>query len=344
MTIKEIAELAGVSIGTIDRVLYHRGRVSAQTKEKVLQIIERYQFTPNPIAKRLQRNKSYKFCTLIPHATQDAGYWGQVLGGITDCAQSLKPLGVDAPVIEYDRYSQDSFKNAIESALTSQPDGILLSPVMPEITKPFLQILEEKKIPYVFFDAEIPGASPLSVIGNDSFKGGYLAGRLMHLFTASEAGGKAILPFAVLNAYNEDYHLRGRRDGFVRYADEHNLSAVKMSYTSEDGINISQKNLTHFLNEAPHISGLFVTNSMAHQVVSAFPQHDFFIIGYDLVPDNHRQLVSGNIDAIISQHPHEQGNQALLTLYHHLVLEQSVPPRQTMALDICLKENIPHCP
>ncbi|MDR0598748.1 MAG: helix-turn-helix domain-containing protein, partial [Treponema sp.] len=48
MTVKEIAELAGVSIGTVDRVLHKRGRVSAATRETIEAIIEEYQFTPNP--------------------------------------------------------------------------------------------------------------------------------------------------------------------------------------------------------------------------------------------------------------------------------------------------------
>jgi transcriptional regulator with XRE-family HTH domain len=46
MTVHEIAELAGVSIGTVDRVLHKRGRVSAATKARVEAVIEKYQFTP----------------------------------------------------------------------------------------------------------------------------------------------------------------------------------------------------------------------------------------------------------------------------------------------------------
>ncbi|MDR3167452.1 MAG: helix-turn-helix domain-containing protein, partial [Treponema sp.] len=49
MTVKEIAALAGVSVGTVDRVIYHRGRVAAETKDRIEAIIEQYQFTPNPI-------------------------------------------------------------------------------------------------------------------------------------------------------------------------------------------------------------------------------------------------------------------------------------------------------
>ncbi|MDR2479893.1 MAG: LacI family DNA-binding transcriptional regulator, partial [Treponema sp.] len=66
MTVYEIAALAGVSIGTVDRVLHKRGRVSAATKARIEAIINEHQFTPNPIARRLKRNRPYRFCALIP--------------------------------------------------------------------------------------------------------------------------------------------------------------------------------------------------------------------------------------------------------------------------------------
>jgi LacI family transcriptional regulator len=41
MTVKQIAALANVSIGTVDRVIYHRGRVAADTKARIEAIIEK---------------------------------------------------------------------------------------------------------------------------------------------------------------------------------------------------------------------------------------------------------------------------------------------------------------
>jgi DNA-binding LacI/PurR family transcriptional regulator len=88
VNVKEIAALAGVSAGTVDRVIYHRGRVSVETKKRIEAIIEQYQFTPNPIARRLKRNRAYRFCAFLPRRDQDAGYWGQVLEGIEEGAKS----------------------------------------------------------------------------------------------------------------------------------------------------------------------------------------------------------------------------------------------------------------
>jgi LacI family transcriptional regulator len=339
MTVREVAELAGVSIGTVDRVLYHRGRVSLATKAKVKEIIERYQFTPNPIARRLKRNKAYRFCALIPQREQDAGYWGQALQGIQDCADTLTPMGIETEIIEYDRYNIESFNNAAGTVLAHKPDGVIFPPVMPDKTKFFLDEMQWQRIPYIFFDADFPGTAPLTVIGHDSFKGGYLAGRLMHLFT-----GNATKPLAVLDAHGEDYHVTRRRDGFLKYAAEHGFTTVSMEYSGYQGVELPEEEVSRFLRESPALAGVFITNCMAHRVAEAAElnslKRDFCIVGYDLIPKNRRLLAEGRIDAIISQHPDEQGREALSALYRYILLEQKIAARIEIPMDICIKENI----
>ena len=82
MTVKEIATLAGVSIGTVDRVLHGRGRVSAETKAAIEAIVKERGYTPNPIARRLKSGRTYRFSVLIPGRNEDSGYWGQARTGI----------------------------------------------------------------------------------------------------------------------------------------------------------------------------------------------------------------------------------------------------------------------
>jgi LacI family transcriptional regulator len=340
MTVKEIAELANVSIGTVDRVIYHRGRVAAETKARIETIIEKYQFTPNPIARRLKRNRAYRFFAFLPRKDQDAGYWGQILGGIQEGAGEISPLGVKTEIIEFDRYSIGGFLKAADSLLAEKPDGIILSPIMPEKIKSLITNIQDGKIPCVFFDADLPGAEPLCAIGHDSFRGGYLAGRLMHLFA-----GKVIKPVAVLDAHGEDYHITRRRDGFLQYAKEQGFSTVVREYSDYKGVEISVDEIALFLQENPDLTGIFITNCMAHRVAEAAKRHKrkrpFLLVGYDLIPKNRELLRDGEIDAIISQRPEEQGRQALLNLYRHIVLEQRISPKIEIPLDIYFKENIP---
>jgi LacI family transcriptional regulator len=340
MTVKEIAALAGVSVGTVDRVIYRRGRVSPETKARIEAIIEQYQFTPNPIARRLKRNRAYRFFAFLPRRDQDAGYWGQALEGIREGAREISPLGVETEIIEYDRYSAGGFRKAADSMLAEKPDGIILSPIMPEKIKPLITNIRAREIPCVFFDADLPGSDPLCAIGQDSFRGGYLAGRLMHLLA-----GKITKPVAVLDAHGEDYHITRRRDGFLRYAGEAGFSTVVREYSGYRGLELSADEVAVFLKAHPNLAGIFITNCMAHRVAEAVKRQKKpsspLLVGYDLIPKNRELLRDGGINAIISQRPEEQGRQALLYMYRHIVLEQQIPPKIEIPLDVYIKENIP---
>jgi LacI family transcriptional regulator len=340
MTVKEIAELAKVSIGTVDRVIYNRGRVAAETKSRIEAIIEKYQFTPNPIARRLKRNRAYRFCAFLPRRDQDAGYWGQILEGIQEGAGEIAPLGVETEIIEYNRYSHRDFQKASCTLLGEKPDGIILSPILPQKIKTLIAKIEENKIPYVFFDADLPNSNPICAIGQDFFRGGYLAGRLMRLLA-----GDSTKPVAVLDAHGEDYHITRRRDGFLRYAGECGFSTVVREYTDYEGVEISVDEIALFLEEHPNLAGVFITNCMAHRVAEAVKKQKirrpFLLVGYDMIPKNREFLREGGIDAIISQRPEEQGRQALLSLYRRIVLGQDITSHVEIPLDVYIKENVP---
>jgi LacI family transcriptional regulator len=340
MTVKEIAELAHVSTGTVDRVIYNRGRVSAETKARIEAIIEKYQFTPNPIAQRLKRNRAYRFCALLPRRDQEAGYWGQVLEGIQEGVKEIAPLGVETEIIEYDRYSPEKYREVTEALLANEPDGIILPPIMPEETRFFIRGIQKKEIPYIFFDADLPETKPLCAIGQDSYRGGYLAGRLMHLMAE-----KVTKPVAVLDAHGEDYHITRRRDGFLQYAREQGFPTVVKDYSDYTGSEISVDEIALFLRKSPDLTGIFITNCMAHRVAEAAKiqkkRRPFLLVGYDLIPKNRDMLREGGIDAIISQRPEEQGRQSLLNLYRSIVLGQEILPKIEIPLDVYIKENIP---
>jgi LacI family transcriptional regulator len=340
MTVKEIAGLANVSIGTVDRVLYHRGRVAPETKARIEAIIEKYQFTPNLIARQLKRNRPYRFRAFLPQRDQDAGYWGQALEGIQEGAGQIASLGVTTEIIEYDRYSAEGFQKATVSLLEDKPDGIILSPIMPEKIKGLIADIRNREIPCVFFDADLPESEPLCAIGQDSFRGGYLAGRLMHLFA-----GTITKPMAVLDAHGEDYHITRRRDGFLRYAGEQGFPTVVREYSGYQGEEITVEEIAAFLKDNRDLTGIFITNCMAHRVAEAVCHQEgdapLLLIGYDLIPKNRDLLRTGEIDAIISQRPVEQGREALLNLFRHIVLEQRVPSKIDIPLDVYIKENVP---
>jgi len=70
MRIKDIAKAAGVSVGTVDRVLHNRGKVSEDALKKVMEVLNKNEYKPNLIARMLGSNRSYRIVVLLPNPTR----------------------------------------------------------------------------------------------------------------------------------------------------------------------------------------------------------------------------------------------------------------------------------
>jgi LacI family transcriptional regulator len=85
--IKDIAKMANVSVGTVDRVLHNRGEVSLETRKQVMSIVDQLGYTPNLIAKSLALKKNHEIAVLIPSSANDNPYWDMPLSGIKQANQ-----------------------------------------------------------------------------------------------------------------------------------------------------------------------------------------------------------------------------------------------------------------
>ena len=86
VTINDVAKAAGVSKGTVDRVLHNRGEVSAKSKETVLRVIEELGFRPNLYASLLASPKKITIQCIIPEYFTGE-FWSLTDKGIQDAAE-----------------------------------------------------------------------------------------------------------------------------------------------------------------------------------------------------------------------------------------------------------------
>src|SRR3569832_860194 len=92
--IKDIAAKAGVSAGTVDRVLHNRGKVAPEVEERVLQILKELNYEPYLIARALGSNKKFRIAALIPDPTFDP-YWQAPRDGVESAQAALKQYGLN---------------------------------------------------------------------------------------------------------------------------------------------------------------------------------------------------------------------------------------------------------
>ena len=81
VTIKDVAKAAGVTNGTVDRVLHNRGEVAHETKAKVMSVVERLGYKPNVYASMLARNKAHSIAVLMPSFSK-GDFWELVHNGL----------------------------------------------------------------------------------------------------------------------------------------------------------------------------------------------------------------------------------------------------------------------
>ena len=85
--IKDIAKMADVSVGTVDRVIHGRSGVSESSRKRVEEILKQLDYQPNMYASALASNKKYAFACLLP-LHEKGEYWTDVETGIHNAVET----------------------------------------------------------------------------------------------------------------------------------------------------------------------------------------------------------------------------------------------------------------
>lgn len=339
MTIKEIAERANVSLGTVDRVIHNRGKVSKKTEERILAILKEVEYKPNVYARGLVLNKSYTIAALVP-CFEEGEYWEIPTIGIKKAAEDLRQFGINVTFFFFEQNEVSSFIEKANAVIESKPDGVILAPVINFEAVKLCRKLNTLEIPFTVIDSSIADSGSLSFIGQDAEQSGRLAAKLL---TTSMGGEGKILITLIKNNENHNKTLQKRIEGFEKYLMEsdtfHNFLLEEVSVDQREA---NWKNYLETTIKNVNPKGIYVPSSKVHYVADILHSNNLSVklIGNDLIDNNAPYLSSGIIDYVIGQRPQDQGVLALEYLYRHLVTKQSVPQEYYLPLDIITKENI----
>ncbi|NLD38590.1 MAG: LacI family transcriptional regulator [Desulfatiglans sp.] len=344
-TMKDIAEAAGISIGTVDRIIHNRGRYSEETAELVRKAMKELNYTPNIHARGLKQTKKHIFSVVLPKREQDGGYWRLVEEGILKAANELASFGNDIRIFPFDRYSSASCINALYMALSSDTEGMLIAACRPDDMR---APLEDTDLPYIFIDTNIPDLKQRTAyIGQDSRQSGILAGKLMSLLISGRASAGQDQYVLVVDPPGSNFHLYNRIEGFRYYMDavmpEIRLITLKAEVDNESHFHSRLKEF-HIKNQALPI-GIFAANSSVYYIASFLEKEgDEYrsvpLVGYDIIPGRESAIEKGTIDFILTQQPEVQGYRGIIMLYDHIVLRKEVSKEVIMPLNIITRENI----
>jgi LacI family transcriptional regulator len=339
VTIKDIAKLANVSIGTVDRVIHSRGRFSAETQAKILKIIKETGYKTNVLASQLVRSKVHNFGVIMPYPYQNDKYWQISINGMQNATQSLSHFKINLEFYYYDRYLNNSFINSYKKAVDDKNDGLLIAPVLSHLAEKYLRDYSSD-IPFLLFNADIPGLdNKLSFIGQDSFRGGRTAGKLMSILIQNK--GK----LAVVETTPPDYHINVRASGFEDFFKSYkDVEIFKYYLPDHEEFKAFDQLTQQMFDENSDLKGIFVPNVSTHYFAESVKKMNFGrkinIIGYDLINENINCLKEGIIDFIINQQPLRQGYESVLALYRKVVLKTDIEKERLLPIEIVSIENL----
>jgi len=340
-TIKEIAELAGVSRGTVDRVLNNRGAVSPDKEKKILDIAKALNYTPNLAGKTLAiKKKQLKFGYILFGSTSSNPFFLDVVDGIESRAAELGEYGVSVD-IRYAVLGDPSLQvGLIDELVGSGVAGLVITPINHPLVIERIKKLTADGLPVVTANSDIPDCGRIAYVGSDYYKSGETAAGIMNMICAGNAKVGIVMGSPLVLCHSE------RVAGFARRIQEEytgiKIVATEINHDEDIQSYVVTKRL---LEENPHVDALFLVAAgvvgACRAVAELGLDGKLKVVSYDTTIASTELIRSGTIAVAITQEPFVQGAKPLDILLDYVGL--GIKPEQEFfytALGIKIKENL----
>ena len=339
--IKDIATLAGVSEGTVDRVLHNRGEVSQKSRDAVTKVLKEMNYSPNLFARSLASKKLYRFICLIP-LYQSGDYWESVDKGFDLAVKDFSQYNVRIEKCYYDQFDVNSFVSVYQDILSNEPDAVFIAPIFREETLNFVNELLNKEIPFSFIDSLIEEADFHTYYGQNSFQSGFIAAKFL-LGSLPENSEVLIIRTKRKGAVSNQTIARNK--GFLHYIALNQLDNIKLiNVEIKDGDDVTNLEiLREIITSNKNIKAAITFNSKVYRLAKYLDElgrADVRLIGYDLLEQNISYLKQDVISYLIAQRPDKQAYFTVRDMCRKLIFKQETKKINYVPIDVLIKDNI----
>lgn len=339
VTIKEIAQLSGVSRGTVDRVLNKRGNVNPETAKRIEELAISLGYTPNKAATALAAKKKNIVIGVLVISEGNI-FFDDILSGIQNAVEELHTYGVTVIIEKMKGYNIDIQLSLIDKLMSQNIHGLVLTPINDPLIAKKLSTLSSTNIPVVTLNSDIENTHTLCYVGIDYFKSGQIAAGLLGLLkpTSCHVG-------VVTGSFKSLGHTK-RIQGFEstlssKYPHINLIATVENNDDDIESFEVTKQLLLNY----PDLDTIYLTAAGVYGAARAVQSHksqkNITMICCDDIPQTKELVRQGVISATICQQPITQGYRSMKILFEYIV--HNVLPSQdvlTINNEIKISENI----
>ena len=337
-TIKDVAREAGVSVATVDRVLHGRAGVRKATVDRVEETIERLGFRPHAAAAELARGRSYRFCFVMPKSLNV--FMNEIKETVLKERAWLTARRTLVDIVETDVFDPTALTHTLEEA-GKRYDGIAVVALDDPRVRATIDDLMASGVIVVTLVSDVSASHRARYVGIDNVAAGRTAGALIGRFCGGRRGKVAVIAGALALSDHTDRFIGISR---VIASDFPNLELIlPVEGRDDDGTN--QALTARLLADVPELVGIYNigagTSGVAAALVEAGKAGSVIFVGHDLTTHTRRFLLTGVMDAVISQNPGREARSALRILQALARREPISAAQETIGIDIVIRENLP---
>ncbi|WP_050639108.1 MULTISPECIES: substrate-binding domain-containing protein [Clostridia] len=337
ITLKEIAQMAGTSIGTVDRALHDRGRINPETKEKILKIVDQLGYKPNVMASSLSKKTKLHIGIIMSGKPEE--FCNHLIHGLKDAIDEISVYGVTTEFILTDTLSPQDQMAAIHKLDEDKFDAFLVNAGSRVVGEWIDTVMGRGKI-VVTFNSDVETCSRLCYVGEDPYRAGLLMGNQITEVVPELKRIALFLGFR--DNYSHVERCRGVKEAVRSVYPK--IEFVEFEYQDEAGT--AREKAGQLLESKQDVQAFFAASGTGvwgiGQAVSEL-RKDMRpkVFGYD-VSSQLAELMDLNLcQATAFQDPYWQGFYSMKLLSEHLLLKQKITrDKYIIRTKLVLKNNV----
>jgi len=339
ITIHDVADKAGVSLATVDRVLNGRPGVRPATIAKVQDAVAHLNYAPDMFAAGLAKGSSYRFQFLLPNGPN--AFMEDLMREAKLFARALERERILLHIEPIDAFDGHRVAGTLAILDKSSCDGVaVVAPSFPEV-RAAIDRLQDRGVPVVTLVSDHPASNRRHFVGIDNKAAGRTAGQLIGRFLPRSPAQIGVIAGSLGLRDHAD-----RYSGFTELLDQYfpHLEILKVREGRDDNAR-TQNLVSRLLAENPDIAGLYNIGAGNRGAIAAVEaagrSDDMVFIGHELTPYTRDALSSGTMDALIAQDPGHEVRSAVRVLKALVDGAPIVRGQEQIGIDVFFKDNLP---